>query len=113
MPATLPSPSRTPLLLRCAALTGAVVAALGAAQPAAAARNPAQTPLPSWQVLAPGWTGANKELGRVNAILRVGRTVYVAGNFTVMANHAGSIASRSRLAAVSAGSASCSAGSIP
>jgi hypothetical protein len=104
VPATLPSPSRTPLLLRCAALTGAVVAALGAAQPAAAARNPAQTPLPSWQVLAPGWTGANKELGRVNAILRVGRTVYVAGNFTVMANHAGSIASRWRLAAVSAGS---------
>jgi hypothetical protein len=80
-----------------------VVAALGAAQPAAAARNPAQTPLPSWQVLAPGWTGANKELGRVNAILRVGRTVYLGGNFTVMANHSGRIATRWRLAAVSAG----------
>ena len=54
-------------------------------------------------MLAPGWTGANKELGRVDAILRVGRTVYVGGNFTVMANHSGRIATRWRLAAVSAG----------
>ena len=68
-----------------------MLAALGAAQPAAAAPNPAQRPLPSWQVLAPGWTDANKELGRVNAILRVGRTVYVGGNFTVMANHSGRV----------------------
>jgi hypothetical protein len=54
-------------------------------------------------VLAPGWTDANKELGRVNAILRVGRTVYVGGNFTVMANHYGRTATRLHLAAVSAG----------
>ena len=79
------------------------MAALGAAQPAVAAPNPAQRPVPSWQVLAPGWTGANKELGRVDAILRVGRTVYVGGNFTVMANHSGGTATRLHLAAVSAG----------
>jgi hypothetical protein len=97
----LPSPPRIPLLL-CAALTS-LAAALGAAQPATAAPNPAQRPLPSWQVLAPGWTDANKELGRVNAILRVGRTVYVGGNFTVMANHYGRTATRLHLAAVSAG----------
>lgn len=98
----MPSPSRIPLL-RCAALTGAVAAALGAAQPATATPNPAQRPLPSWQVLAPGWTDANKEFGRVNAILRVGRTVYVGGNFTVMANHSGGKTTRLHLAAVGAG----------
>ncbi|MEP6641764.1 MAG: hypothetical protein ABJB93_07625 [Gaiellales bacterium] len=79
------------------------MAMLAAAQPAAAARNPLQRPLASWQVLAPGWTGANKELGRVDAILRVGSTVYVGGNFTVMANHSGRVATRWHLAAVGAG----------
>jgi hypothetical protein len=77
--------------------------ALAAVQPAGAARNPAQRPLASWQVLAPGWTDANKELGRVDAILRVGRTVYVGGNFTVMANHSGRRAIRAHLSAVGAG----------
>jgi hypothetical protein len=110
VPPTLPWPSRSPLFW-CAALT--VAAALGAAQPAAAAPNPAQRPLPSWQVLAPGWTDANKELGRVNAVLRVGRTVYVGGNFTVMANHSGREATRWHLAAVAAGTGELRSGFHP
>jgi hypothetical protein len=90
-------------LVRFLAVTSAILATFVAATSATAAPNPVQRPLPSWQVLAQGWTDANKELGRVNAILRVGRTVYVGGNFTVMANHSGRTVTRLRLAAVSAG----------
>ena len=104
MPGVLPSPSRTPLI-RCAALTAAVAASLlTAAQPASAAqKNPAQRPMRSWQVLAPGWTNANKELGRVDDIVRVGRWVYVGGNFTVLGNHGGAKVTRMYLAAERAG----------
>src|SRR5437764_1270743 len=70
---------------------------------AAATRSPAQTPLRSWQVLAPGWTPADKELGRVDDLVRVGRSVYLGGNFTLMASHDGRLATRMRLAAVRAG----------
>jgi hypothetical protein len=62
-----------------------------------------QRPLRSTQVLAPGWTQSNKELGRVDAVLRVGRTVYVGGNFTVVGGHAGATATRMHLAAVRGG----------
>jgi hypothetical protein len=105
-------PSRI-ALLRFAALTGAVLATFAVAQPAGAAPNPVLRPLPSWQVLAPGWTDANKELGRVNAILRVGRTVYLGGNFTVMANHSGRTVTRMHLAAVGAGTGKLRTGFHP
>ncbi len=100
----MPLPSRTRVVRR-AALTAALVATLGAAaQPAlAAAPGPVQRPLRSWQVLAPGWTPSNKELGRVDDIVRVRRTVYIGGNFTVMANHSGGVTTRLHLAAVRAG----------
>jgi hypothetical protein len=100
----VPSPSRTPLIRR-AALTAALAATLvaAAAQPALAIRNPAQRPLRSVQVLAPGWTPSNKELGRVDDLIRVGHTVYIGGNFTVVGGHAGRTATRLHLAAVRAG----------
>jgi hypothetical protein len=100
----VPSPPRTPLARR-AVLTAVLAATLGAAfaQPAQALRNPAQTPLRSWQVLAPGWTASNKEFGRVDHIVRVGRTVYLGGNFTVVASHGGRTVTRLHLAAVAAG----------
>jgi hypothetical protein len=83
-----------------AALTASLVTA---AQPASAARTPALRPLPSWQVLAPGWTTANKELGRVDDIVRVGRWVYLGGNFTIVGNHSGGRKTRMYLAAERAG----------
>src|SRR4051812_20229562 len=73
VPRVVPSFSRTQVL-RCAALTAAVAASLGTgAEPASAARTPAVKPVRAWQVLAPGWTQSNKELGRVDDIVRVGR----------------------------------------
>jgi hypothetical protein len=62
-----------------------------------------QAPLRSTQVLAPGWTQADKELGRVDAILRTGRVVYVGGNFTVVGGHAGGTTTRMHLMAVRPG----------
>jgi hypothetical protein len=76
---------------------------LPAAQPASAARTPALKPVRSWQVLAPGWTRSNKELGRVDDIVRVGRWVYIGGNFTIVANHSGGQKTRMYLAAERAG----------
>lgn len=103
MPRVLPSPPRT-RLLRCAALTAALAASLlAAAQPVSAARTPAVKPVRAWQVLAPGWTQSNKELGRVDDIVRVGRWVYLGGNFTVVANHSGGTKTRMYLAAERAG----------
>jgi hypothetical protein len=103
VPRVVPSFPRT-RLLRCAALTAAVAASLGtAAQPASAARTPAVKPVRAWQVLAPGWTKSNKELGRVDDIVRVGRWVYLGGNFTVVGNHSGGHKTRMYLAAERAG----------
>jgi hypothetical protein len=91
-------------LRRGALVVVALAAALAAAQPAfAAPRNPMQRPLRSIQALAPGWTQANKELGRVDAILRVGKIVYVGGNFTVVGGHAGGTTTRMHLMGVRAG----------
>ena len=100
----MPSPSRTPLTRR-AALTAVLAAtlAVAAAQPALAVRNPAQRPLRTVQVLAPGWTASDKELGRVDDLIRVGHTVYIGGNFTVVGGHGGRTARRLHLAAVRAG----------
>jgi hypothetical protein len=103
VPPVLPSPSRTQLL-RCAALTAvAAVSGMTAALPASAARTPAVKPVRAWQVLAPGWTQSNKELGRVDDIVRAGRWVYLGGNFTVVANHSGGTKTRMYLAAERAG----------
>jgi hypothetical protein len=54
-------------------------------------------------VVAPGWTQSNKELGRVDDIVRAGRWVYLGGNFTVIANHSGGQKTRMYLAAERAG----------
>jgi len=91
-------------IIRGVAVSAVLAASLAAAQPAvAAARNPVQRPMRSTQVLAPGWTQSNKELGRVDAILRVGRVVYVGGNFTVVGGHAGGTTTRMHLMGVHAG----------
>jgi hypothetical protein len=86
-------------------VAAAVVAGCLVAVPAAVASapNPEQAPLRATQVLAPGWTNANKELGRVDAILRVGKRVFVGGNFTVVGGHAGGVTTRMHLMAVRAG----------
>ena len=52
-----------------------------------------------WQFPVPGWSSTNKEAGRVDDILRVGRTVFIAGNFTTAADHNGNVQQRSYLAA--------------
>ena len=62
----------------------------------------AQQAVRSWQVPAPDWTPSNKEAGRVDDLLRVGRRLFVAGNFTELANHAGKSVRRTYLASVRA-----------
>ena len=51
---------------------------------------------------APDWSPSNKEAGRVDDLLRAGRRLYVAGNFTEFANHAGRVVRRTYLASVRA-----------
>jgi hypothetical protein len=53
-------------------------------------------------VPAPDWTPSNKEAGRVDDLLRVGRRLFVAGNFTELSNHAGKSVRRTYLASVRA-----------
>ncbi len=92
-------------LSRAAAMAGVALSALPAAAHASASLpNVSPAPLRSAQVLAPGWTKANKELGRVDDVLRLGRRVYVGGNFTVVTTRAGKAAVRTYLASVLAGS---------
>jgi hypothetical protein len=52
-----------------------------------------------WQFPVPGWAPTNKEAGRVDDILRVGHTVFIAGNFTTAEDHNGNVQQRSYLAA--------------
>jgi hypothetical protein len=52
-----------------------------------------------WQFPVPDWSSTNKEAGRVDDILRVGHTVFIAGNFTTAADHTGNVQQRSYLAA--------------
>ena len=72
------------------------------AAPASVGSHVAQRAVRSWQVPAPDWTPSNKEAGRVDDLLRVGRRLFVAGNFTQLANHAGRSVPRSYLASVRA-----------
>src|SRR5205814_7252743 len=87
------------VLLVCLA-TAAILAATahGALRPRVSA-----APRRSWQVVAPDWTQANKEAGRVDDILRVGGRVFIGGNFTELADHHGRQASRTYLAVVRPG----------
>ena len=52
---------------------------------------------------APDWSPGNKEAGRVDDLLRAGRRLYVAGNFTELSNHAGRVVRRTYLASLRAG----------
>ena len=60
----------------------ALIAAYAAPAPASSGPHVAQSAVRSWQVPAPDWTPSNKEAGRVDDLLRVGRRLFVAGNFT-------------------------------
>ena len=62
----------------------------------------AQQAVRSWQVPAPDWSPSNKDAGRVDDLLRVGRRLFIAGNFTQLANHAGKAVRRTYLASVRA-----------
>ena len=94
----------TPLRRLLAAPAAVLAVALPAAAANAAPPVPHVSPAPvrSWQVPAPNWTHANKEVGRVDDVLRVGQRVYLGGNFGVLANHSGGAVARSYLAEISA-----------
>ena len=85
-----------------AALVAALVLLAGYAAPAPASvgAHVAQRAVRGWQVPASDWSPSNKEAGRVDDLLRAGRRLYVAGNFTEFANHAGRVVRRSYLASV-------------
>lgn len=88
------------------ALVAAIAVLAGYSAPPASASlgaHVAQRALHGWQVPAPDWTPSNKEAGRVDDLLRAGRRLYVAGNFTQFANHAGRIVRRTYVASVRAG----------
>jgi hypothetical protein len=76
-------------------------AALPPAAGASAVPHVASSPARTWQVLAPGWTHANKEAGRVDDVLPLGARVYLGGNFVEVASHSGAVQARSYLASVS------------
>lgn len=80
----------------------AVAATIFASTAEARTIRPDVSPAPrlSWQVVAPNWSKSDKELGRVDDILRVGRRVFIGGNFTVLANHKGKSVTRTYLAVV-------------
>jgi len=63
--------------------------------------NVAASAAKSWQVIVPHWTHANKEEGRVDDIKRIGKHIFLAGDFTKMANHAGNTVTRNHVAALS------------
>jgi Domain of unknown function (DUF5122) beta-propeller len=87
------------------ALVAALTVLAGHAVPAAASSGPhvAQSAVRGWQVPASDWTPSNKEAGRVDDLLRAGRRLFVAGNFTEFGNHAGRVVRRTYLASVRAG----------
>jgi beta-propeller uncharacterized protein DUF5122 len=86
------------------ALVASLSVLAGYAVPATAASGPhvAQSAVRGWQVPAPDWTPSNKEAGRVDDLLRVGRRLFIAGNFTQLENHAGRAVRRTYLASVRA-----------
>jgi hypothetical protein len=79
-----------------------VLAGNAAPAPASASAHVAQRAVRGWQVPASDWSPSNKEAGRVDDLLRVGRRLFVAGNFTELANHSGRAVHRTYLAAVRA-----------
>jgi hypothetical protein len=89
--------TRLPITI-AAALASAV---LPPAASASAVPNLSSSLARTWQVVAPGWTHANKEAGRVDDVLRIGSRIYLGGNFTELANHSGAVQARSYLASVS------------
>ncbi len=88
-----------PLVATAAALT-VVAGTAGAAQ---VQPHVAASAVNSWQVTAPNWSHSNKELGRVDDLLRLGKHVYLGGDFTSMANHSGKSVVRNHIAAVTPG----------
>ncbi len=84
----------------------AALCSLAAAGTAAAATV---KPLPStndvaaaWQFPVKNWTSSNPQAGRVDDVLRIGNKVFIAGNFTISANHGSSQVTRTYLAAENA-----------
>lgn len=69
---------------------------------AADATTLSESAIPSWRFPVPSWPPAIAEEGRVDDLVRVGDTVFIGGNFTRVADHAGHTAARSYLAAVDA-----------
>jgi hypothetical protein len=94
------SHSRIGAVAVVAALT--VIAAFAVPATAASGPHVAQSAVRGWQVPAPDWAPGNKEAGRVDDLLRAGRRLFVAGNFTQLANHAGRVVTRTYLASVRA-----------
>jgi hypothetical protein len=88
---------------RFLAAAAAVTAALAVASTAGATSSVPHVATAAaqqgWQFPVSDWTNTNKEAGRVDDILRVGRTVFIAGNFTTAADHNGNVQQRSYLAA--------------
>jgi hypothetical protein len=89
----------TPRTLAILAITAAAVGAMPSTARASTPRV-AAAPLHSAQVLAPGWTKAKKEEGRVDDLIRVGSRVYLGGNFTVVRSRGGTAMRRMYLASV-------------
>lgn len=61
-----------------------------------------ESAIPSWRFPVPVWPPAIAEEGRVDDLARVGDTIFIGGNFTRAADHAGHTATRSYLAAMDA-----------
>ncbi len=95
-------PTSIPLRTSLLSMALLLMAGVSSARAVTLAPRVSASPVRSWQVPAAGWTKANKELGRVDDVLRLGLRVYLGGNFTTVADHSGSVRARSHLAAVSA-----------
>jgi hypothetical protein len=59
-----------------------------------------ESAIPSWRFPVPAWPPAIAEEGRVDDLVRVGDTIFIGGNFTRAADHAGHTATRTYLAAM-------------
>ena len=94
---------RVSLRLGATAITAAaaLTALAGTAGAASVQPHVASSAVNSWQVIVPNWTHANKQEGRVDDIVRIGKHIYLGGDFTKMSNHAGKTVTRNHLAAVS------------
>ena len=76
-------PSR---LVRLLALVTSIAAAVSAGPAVAAPRRAAPgggDVNAAWQFPAKNWSSSNKEAGRVDDILRIGKRVFIGGNFTI------------------------------